>query len=475
MAEGLGGEAAEVLFDLAIFYTRRGRSPEIRRLAENLLPILQTRDIRQGVAAALLYFRRLVETGQRHPGRALTSWPATWRACRGTGAPRFDRWRGSTLRLVNEPFFSASSILSQATAQALEFPSLLAVVSRFAASDLGRERVLGPPPFRGRRGAAPPAHPLRGGLAPAWAAAAWCRTSRSPWATCWSGSTTGRPPLEGIDLVRLADLGKATRAAAARIREAVPPCPTLEAMARGLPDLDPLLRRIERTLDRRGEVREDASPRLAALRQQIRSTRDQIYRDLGEFVSSHKDELSEETIPMRGGRLVVMLQSGAKGRTSGLVHGRSATGKSFYFEPLHVVETNNTLQQSVEDEEAERHRILVELIEAAREALPDLREHVALPERARPPAGRRALRRPLRRQPARDRRAARPAAPRRPATRSSIPAWPSSARRPWARPGTRATSCRSTSSSRPAAASWWSPAPTRAARPCRSRRPASSP
>lgn len=63
VAEGLGGEAAEVLFDLAIFYTRRGRSPEIRGLVENLLPILQTRDIRQGVGMALLYIRHLVETG----------------------------------------------------------------------------------------------------------------------------------------------------------------------------------------------------------------------------------------------------------------------------------------------------------------------------------------------------------------------------------------------------------------------------
>lgn len=61
--EGLGGEAAETLFDLAILYTRQGRSAEIHRLTENLLPILQTRDIRQGVAMALLYFRRLVETG----------------------------------------------------------------------------------------------------------------------------------------------------------------------------------------------------------------------------------------------------------------------------------------------------------------------------------------------------------------------------------------------------------------------------
>src|SRR5215207_4066550 len=78
---------------------------------------------------------------------------------------------------------------------------------------------------------------------------------------------------------------------------------------------------------------------------------------------------------MRGGRLVVVLQSGARGRSPGLVHGRSATGRSFYFEPLQVVETNNTLQQSVEDEEAERHRILNEVLAEVRGALPALRAH----------------------------------------------------------------------------------------------------
>jgi tetratricopeptide (TPR) repeat protein len=61
--EGLGMEAAGVLLDLAIFYTRTGRSPELRLLTEDLLPILRTRDLRQGVAAALLFLRRLVETG----------------------------------------------------------------------------------------------------------------------------------------------------------------------------------------------------------------------------------------------------------------------------------------------------------------------------------------------------------------------------------------------------------------------------
>jgi DNA mismatch repair protein MutS2 len=256
----------------------------------------------------------------------------------------------------------------------LELPSLLAVIAQLAASDLGRERVLALHPFlleedlRTHRAHFEEASRLVGerSLVPGFDVALGGLLERL---------ITGRPPIEGIDLVRLADLGKATHAAVARIREAVPPCPALQGLAAGLPDLDPLLRRIERTFDRRGEVREDASPRLAALRSQIRRVRDQLYRDLGGFVTEHREELSEETIPMRGGRLVVVLQAGSRGRSQGLVHGRSATGKSFYFEPLGVVETNNTLQQSTEDEEAERLRILNEVLAQARAALPALRAH----------------------------------------------------------------------------------------------------
>jgi DNA mismatch repair protein MutS2 len=263
---------------------------------------------------------------------------------------------------------------SAATAQALELPNLLAVIAQLAATDLGRERVLGLGPFaeeaelRAWRGRFEEASRLAGerSLVPAF---------EIPLLLLLDRLVHGRPPIEGIDLVRLADLGKATRTAAQRIREAVPPCPGLAQLASGLESLDPLLRRIDRTFDRRGEVREDASPRLSSLRSQIRRVRDQLYRDLGEFVGGHKEELSEDTIPMRGGRLVVVLQSGARGRSPGLVHGRSATGKSFYFEPLQVVETNNNLQQSVEDEEAERRRILNEVLAEVRAALPALRAH----------------------------------------------------------------------------------------------------
>jgi hypothetical protein len=63
LLHGLAREAAEVLLDLAILYLRTGRTAEVCRLTDELFPIFQARDIRQGEAFALLYVRRLAETG----------------------------------------------------------------------------------------------------------------------------------------------------------------------------------------------------------------------------------------------------------------------------------------------------------------------------------------------------------------------------------------------------------------------------
>jgi len=64
LLEGLGGEAAEALLDLAVLYAREGRSGAIRELAGDLSPILRTPNIRQGVGMALLFFRGLAESEQ---------------------------------------------------------------------------------------------------------------------------------------------------------------------------------------------------------------------------------------------------------------------------------------------------------------------------------------------------------------------------------------------------------------------------
>ena len=63
LREGLGREAARALLGLALLYERQGRSRDLERLTEELYPICQIRGVGLSVTMALLFFRRLVETG----------------------------------------------------------------------------------------------------------------------------------------------------------------------------------------------------------------------------------------------------------------------------------------------------------------------------------------------------------------------------------------------------------------------------
>jgi tetratricopeptide (TPR) repeat protein len=62
LREGLAAETALVVLELAVIYKRQKRSPDLHRLAGEISPIFRTRDIRRHIAAALLVFRRIVET-----------------------------------------------------------------------------------------------------------------------------------------------------------------------------------------------------------------------------------------------------------------------------------------------------------------------------------------------------------------------------------------------------------------------------
>lgn len=267
----------------------------------------------------------------------------------------------------------APDLLSRDTAHALELPKLLSLFSTLAATDLGRDRFAALTPatdraeLDARRARFEEARRLVGDrpLVPSLEGSVRELLERL---------ASGRPPVTGPDLVRLADFLRAAREAKQRVDEADEPgYAALERWLEDLPDLSYLETKIGKALDRRGDVRDDASPDLVTLRRRIRSVRNTLYDELSSYIEEHRDTLAEDTIPLRGGRLVLLLPSGSRGRLSGLTHGRSGTGKSFYFEPLEVIEANNTLQQATDDEEAERQRLMNELLKRAREELPALR------------------------------------------------------------------------------------------------------
>ncbi len=272
---------------------------------------------------------------------------------------------------------SHPTVASDATELALELPTLLRMVARLAASDLGRQAISEHRPFRRiseleqhrqryeevrRLLAGQPLVPL-------------CERQLAP---LLAAIERGGSSLAGRDLVEVGFLLKVASDAAGRIGDADPPLPELAAWVEELPSCAELERALRKTFDPRGEIREDATPRLAELRGRLRRVRQQTYQQLGSLVEKHREHLSEETVPMRGGRLVLVLQAGARGRVPGLIHGRSGSGQSFYIEPLEAVESNNQLQQLADDEASEKRRILAELIQRLNDEMPAIRARAAL-------------------------------------------------------------------------------------------------
>ena len=120
---------------------------------------------------------------------------------------------------------------------------------------------------------------------------------------------------------------------------------------------------INRCLDERGNVRDDASPELARIRRETRSAYDRIQDKLQRIIHSPQNTafLQEPLITQREGRYVIPLKADFKGRIRGIVHDVSASGATIFIEPLSVVELNNAWRELQIAETQEVNRILAQL------------------------------------------------------------------------------------------------------------------
>jgi DNA mismatch repair protein MutS2 len=111
------------------------------------------------------------------------------------------------------------------------------------------------------------------------------------------------------------------------------------------------------------EISDSASRELADIRRKIAQAGVRIRESLDKLVHSAEVQksLQENIITMRDGRYVLPVKAEHKGNVSGLVHATSATGSTYFIEPMSVVEANNDIKilQSKEQEEIER--IIAEL------------------------------------------------------------------------------------------------------------------
>ncbi|WP_407571102.1 endonuclease MutS2 [Deinococcus altitudinis] len=129
----------------------------------------------------------------------------------------------------------------------------------------------------------------------------------------------------------------------------------------GLSDHTLLVRRVLESIDRGGEVRDDASPKLRDLRRRLGPLRDRIRERLTNTLEQWADVLQENIVTLRRDRYVLPVQASRVGQVAGIIVDSSASGQTYFVEPATITPLNNELARLLLDEEAEVRRILTEL------------------------------------------------------------------------------------------------------------------
>ena len=145
--------------------------------------------------------------------------------------------------------------------------------------------------------------------------------------------------------------------------------PALFELTRGVESFPAIVQRIDAIVDRFGEVKDTASPELADIRRAIREREGQAAKRLQQVLAAAKSAGIVEPdaqLSVRDGKTVIPVSAANKRKLNGFIHDESATGRTFYVEPVEVVELNNELRELEYAERREIVRILTEFTETVR-------------------------------------------------------------------------------------------------------------
>jgi DNA mismatch repair protein MutS2 len=128
-------------------------------------------------------------------------------------------------------------------------------------------------------------------------------------------------------------------------------------------DFTDFLRSFRNKIQPDGTLDDKASPELAHIRRDIEKQRRAIQESLHGYLRRLAEDgaVQDELITIRGERFVIPVKVEQKRRVQGVVHGASSSGQTVFVEPLETIEQNNELVRLLEEEQAEIHRILLEM------------------------------------------------------------------------------------------------------------------
>ena len=137
---------------------------------------------------------------------------------------------------------------------------------------------------------------------------------------------------------------------------------------------------LKRVFDDKGDIADRASPALYALRRELRSSRSRAIKILDSIRGAEKYEgfFQEEFFTIRDDRYALAIKTGYHTRFPGVIHGRSASGETYFIEPMEVVELNNRPAELKRDERVEEITILKRLTSMVSDRAPELLSDIEL-------------------------------------------------------------------------------------------------
>ncbi len=135
-----------------------------------------------------------------------------------------------------------------------------------------------------------------------------------------------------------------------------------------------IINEISRCINKFGEVKDNASPGLAEVRQKMKEANTAMTRTVRRVMEHAASEgiVEKGSAPsLREGRMVIPVNSHLKKSINGIIHDVSASGKTVFIEPAEVVELGNRMREL---ETEERHEIISILISIADMIRPEIDE-----------------------------------------------------------------------------------------------------
>jgi DNA mismatch repair protein MutS2 len=135
------------------------------------------------------------------------------------------------------------------------------------------------------------------------------------------------------------------------------------SLSAGIQDFTAFLRAFRNKILPDGTLDDRASPELSRIRREIEKQKRQIQESLRGYLRKLAEggAVQDELITIRGERFVIPVKVEQKRRVHGVVHGASSSGQTVFIEPLETIEQNNELVRLLDEEQAEVHRVLVEM------------------------------------------------------------------------------------------------------------------